>query len=174
MHNKIPDLFSSKLCAHLKECEDHTRCAVKLDLRKFDPFYARERRVRERCIRDRKCCRNQRVKERMQPNPQRDPTYVDPPALPLKTIMSIQIVLKRTESHGAGRKAVNSRYCDILMPRISEIPLYKTRVSVFLNYRVGKKLQVETYMLFLGDHDNKYEGAFEVYELMAGEAGKEV
>lgn len=62
----------------------------------------------------------------------------------------------------------------VKMKSVKAVPKYDTWVPVKRNYWAGKQLHVEPYMPFLGDGENDCELAFEVYEDMAGDAGKDL
>lgn len=61
-----------------------------------------------------------------------------------------------------------------VMPQVKVPPKYDAWIPVLVNYWAGKELHVEPYMPFLGDQDQDCELAFEVFEDMADDAGKDI
>lgn len=106
---------------------------------------------------------------KVMPNFDREP--FDPSLAALDAIVSKESFYGSTP---APRRGAATRVPRVSMPPMSPIPKYDAWIPVRTNYWAGKQLHVEPYMPFLGDQDDDCELAFEVYEDMADDAGKEL
>lgn len=151
-------------------------------MKKLNNSSHREQRKRQKSINNRTWYISSDVRQRMRDNDQRDLTHVDPSFLSLQTIPHIpQYIERSTKSrHNPSTSRLKhqqrrSRYGGLLLCRPDkEVPKYDSWIPVLVNYWVGKDLHLEPYMPFLGDQENECEAAFEVYEDMAGDAGKDM
>lgn len=160
------------LRSHLDESATYAKKAVKGDFEYLERYTRREQRKRSRCVQDRTWYISQQVRQRMRDNDQRDLTHVEPSILALDAIPHIPLSHERAKLRFTPRKS-RSRHGGVVMRKSDCVPRYDAWIPVQVNYWVGKQLHLEPYMPFLGDQDNECEAAFEVYEDMAGDAGKD-
>ncbi|KAI0564126.1 hypothetical protein FGB62_30g034 [Gracilaria domingensis] len=99
---------------------------------------------------------------------------VDPGLLALDAIVESSARVKRQVQRAQGRRAGRHNSIKVSMPFVPTPPKYDAWIPVKSNYWVGKELNLEPYMPFLGDQDQDCELSFEVFEDMAGGADKEI
>lgn len=105
----------------------------------------------------------------------RDEENLDPCLLALDAI--VENSSKRAGKHipkTSGRRAAKHSQLRVSMPFVHVPPKYDGWIPVKTNYWVGKELNMEPYMPFLGDQDQDCERAFEVFQDMAGSVEKEI
>lgn len=102
-------------------------------------------------------------------------TIIDPALIALDAIIengSNQNNAKKSRSVDSRERRKGAR--KVMMPYAQAPPKYDAWIPVKANHWVGKELNLEPYMPFLGDQDQDCERAFEVFEDMAVGAQKEI
>lgn len=111
----------------------------------------------------------------MREHNQHELTYVDPSFLALQAVPHVPHNAEKAKVRSSSPSGPSrTRHGGTILPCFVEIPRYDAWIPILANFWVGKDLHVEPYMPFLGDHDTECEAAFEVYEDMAGDAGKDM
>ena len=159
---------------HLVQTKKYAKKAVALSAVQVSRFYEREKPEREVLVRKRRWYLSSKVKSRMAEFGQEDDS-VDP------ALLALDVVVKRFERNSDALKASSSKNTNVsgsvktvLLRTGSSNPKYDAWIPVHTNYWCGKDIHVEPYMPFLGDQDQDCELAFEVFEDMADDAGKEI
>lgn len=176
---------SSILGQHIEHCEQYARKTITKNLDAVKHYHGRQRQKRLKCVSNRDWYLSKKVRQRMRDNDQRDLTHIDPSVLSLHTIPEIPLVIERfgksrtsppstsQTNDSQSQKLIRARFGGLALTKFHAVPRYDAWIPVLVNYWVGKDLHLEPYMPFLGDQDDECETAFEVYEDMAGDAGKD-
>lgn len=165
---------SAVLTAHLDECVSRAKQITFADIVSTAQRQRLQEERRRDCLERRSWDLSHKVRQRMRKHGQESLSHVDPSFLALQAVPHVPFNAEKSRNRSSFLNHPRSRHGGILMPRAFEVPHYDSWIPVLVNYWVGKDLHVEPYMPFLGDHDTECEAAFEVYEDMAGDAGKDM
>lgn len=161
--------------SHLQKCTQRAIEAIAQSRRQLDEQLAREKAERNKTLELGTFYLSKNVRKRMRDNGQSHLSHVDPSLLAAHAIPTIPTTTDRTKPRSSsGSRPKTGRGGGTLLPTVDPVPRYDAWIPVSVNYWAGKELNVEPYMPFLGDQDNECEAAFEVYEDMAGDAGKDL
>ncbi|CAN8068530.1 unnamed protein product [Agarophyton chilense] len=171
--SEIPDLVSKILYQHHEDCSAYASNIIEEVIRETTLFESLKRIRREAYLEVTEwklSSRMESVKEKYSPCTD----FVDPGLLALDAIIEISSKTQRQSHRTNGRREGKYDKMKVSMPFVHALPKYDAWIPVKSNYWVGKELNLEPYMPFLGDQDQDCELAFEVFEDMTGGANKEI
>lgn len=148
---------------HLRQCDLDAKRLVSEAFTNIDAFLKAEQQSRAECIANYDYILSPSVKARLRRAGERIQTGEDP------SVASLNAVPVRLVPRDARRKTIG-----FPLPHATSLPRYDSWIPVQTNFWVGKELHLEPYMPFLGDQDVECEQAYEVFEDMAGDAGKDM
>lgn len=166
--------FSTILCQHLERSVAKAEGIIKVAVKKAISYYDAEQSQRQECLEEREWYISQKSRLRMRKAHQKDDGISDPSLLALDALALACAPSENVHSRPMHKKPSTNRCPSVLLPSIQPVPKYDAWIPVLTNYWAGKELHVEPYMPFLGDQDDDCELAFEVFEDMADDAGKEL
>lgn len=156
---------------HLSACQAYAHKRVKQAVTELGEHLPQERFERADCIRHQDWYVTDHYQKLLEDVPEDQARDFDPS---LNALDAITNNCSNQKSPASQKKGVSTRVIRVSMPSAQSVPKYDAWIPVRGNYWAGKQLHVEPYMPFLGDQDDDCELAFEVYEDMADDAGKEL
>ena len=159
---------------HLEDCKKQAKAIIQKQVDAAVAYHDGVLLEREKCLKEKEWPLPHKFTKRGKYDPHiekyrsQDPAWLSLHAICVKDPPVTKV------KYRPGSKKTTFGKGNVQMPLVRLPPKYDAWVPVQVNYWAGKELNVEPYMPFLGDQDQDCELAFEVFEDMADDAGKDI